>query len=242
MQRSKQLTTAIMAMIAMTFIAVATTNTSAAEAGEWKQIFDGKTLKGWSGDPKFWSVEDGAITGQTTKEQPTKGNTFAIWEGGEPGDFELKVEFRIFSGNSGIQYRSFRLKNKADQWRIGGYQADFEAGTRYTGICYGEQFRGILSHRGAKSEIGNDHKSKKVGSVGDEKEIAKKIKPKGEWNEYHIIAKGNHFIQKINGVVTTEFVDNDEKMRRAKGLIALQVHAGPPMKVQFRNIRLKESK
>ena len=101
-------------------------------------IFDGKTLEGWDGNPKFWKVQDGAITGQTTKENPTKGNTFIIWRGGETSNFELKLEYKIINGNSGIQYRSFLLKNGADKWRIGGYQADFEAGNTYSGILYGE--------------------------------------------------------------------------------------------------------
>jgi len=104
------------------------TNQSTAQAADaekgWESLFDGKTLDNWDGDPKFWSVKEGAITGITTKETPTKGNTFIIWKGGEPGDFELKVTYRIFAGNSGIQYRSFKLPGKNDGWRIGGYQAD----------------------------------------------------------------------------------------------------------------------
>ena len=117
----------------------------AAEKG-FEKIFDGKTLKGWNGNPKFWSVKDGAITGQTTKENPTKGNTFIIWEG-KTGNFDLRLDYKIIGGNSGIQYRSFKADGP-DEWRIGGYQADFEAGDTFSGICYGERFRGILSLRG----------------------------------------------------------------------------------------------
>ncbi len=207
----------------------------------FKPIFDGKTLKGWDGDPKFWSVQDGAITGTTTADNPTKGNTFIIWKDGELADFELKLEFRIDGGNSGVQYRSFKLENGADQWRIGGYQADFEAGDRYSGICYGEKFRGILADRGQKTVIQDNGKPKVVGSVGESAEIGKAVK-KNDWNEYHIIGRGFHFIQKINGVTTCELTDEDTDMRRKAGLLALQLHAGPPMKVQFRNIRVKTLK
>ncbi|MEJ6524341.1 MAG: DUF1080 domain-containing protein, partial [Opitutales bacterium] len=110
-----------------------------------KNLFDGKTLKGWNGDPKFWSVQNGSIVGQTTKENPTKGNTFIIWKGGKMNDFDLTLDYKIEAGNSGIQYRSFVKPGKNDGWRIGGYQADLEAGDKFSGICYGEGFRGILS-------------------------------------------------------------------------------------------------
>ena len=209
-----------------------------AEDKGFQPIFDGKTLKNWDGDPRFWSVKDGAITGITTKDNPTQGNTFIIWRGGEPGDFELKLQYKIIGHNSGIQYRSFPVKG-ADKWRIGGYQADMEAGDKYSGILYGEKFRGILALRGEKTVIGKNHKPKVVGSVGDTDEIQKHIK-KEDWNDYHIIARGNHFIHKINGITTVDVTDNDVDMRRDKGLIALQLHAGPPMEVQFRNIQLKE--
>ncbi len=214
---------------------------AAARAEEgYTSLFDGKTLEGWDGDPKFWRVEDGTITGQTTAENPTNGNTFIIWTGGQTGDFELKLEYKIIGGNSGIQYRSFKADGP-DGWRIGGYQADFEAGDTYSGILYGERFRGILANRGQKTVIGDDHKPKVVGSVGESAEIQKKIK-KEDWNDYHISAKDFHFVHRINGVLTAECTDEDMKDRRADGLLALQLHAGPPMKVQFRNIRIKHLK
>jgi len=211
----------------------------AAEKG-FEKIFDGKTLKGWNGDPKFWSVQDGAITGKTTRENPTKGNTFIIWEGGKTGDFDLRLDYKIVGGNSGIQYRSFKADGP-DEWRIGGYQADFEAGDTYSGICYGERFRGILSLRGKKTTltIGDDGKLKKaVEEFAKDADIAKAIK-KEEWNGYRIVARGFNISHYINGVKTTQLIDRDKKSRRADGLLALQLHAGPPMTVQFRNIRIK---
>ena len=206
-----------------------------------KKLFDGKTLEGWDGDPKFWRAENGAIVGQTTKETPTKGNTFIIWKGGVLKDFDLTLDFKIEGGNSGIQYRSFIKSGKHDGWRIGGYQADFEAGDRYSGICYGEAFRGILSDRGFHTTLVLNDKGKlqkKAEKFGDSKEIGKAVK-KREWNTYRITAKGFHFTHYINDVKTTELTDNDEKARRADGLLALQLHAGNPMKVSFRNITLK---
>ena len=205
-------------------------------------IFDGKTLAGWDGDPKFWSVSEGALTGQTTAGHPTQGNTFIIWQGGDIADFELKFDYKIMGGNSGVQYRSFRLDEAADRWRIGGYQADFEAGDRYSGICYGEAFRGILADRGEKSvlsRIDGKFRKKVVGSVGDPQTIGKQIKSE-DWNTYHITARDFHIVQRINGTTTCELVDKDLETRRASGLLALQLHAGPAMKVQFRNIRLKK--
>ncbi len=214
----------------------------AADKEGFTAIFDGKTLTGWNGNPKFWKVSNGAITGQTTKQNPTKGNTFIIWSGGQTADFELKLEYRIIGGNSGVQYRSFKLPGKNDGWRIGGYQADFEAGNTYSGILYGERFRGILANRGLKTELvraDGKFQVKTIARLGDSKAIQAKIK-KEDWNEYHIVARGFRFIHRINGVVTSECLDSDAKMRRASGLLALQLHAGPPMTVQFRNIRLKD--
>ena len=205
-------------------------------------IFDGKSLVGWDGDPKFWSVSNGAITGQTTPENPTRGNTFLIWQGGDIANFELKLEYKIIGGNSGIQYRSFPLKKAADRWRIGGYQADFEAGNRYSGICYGEAFRGILADRGEKTVLTRregEFRKEVIGSVGDSEAIGKQIKQE-DWNTYHITARDFHMVHRINGTTTCELVDKDLENRRASGLLALQLHAGPPMKVQFRNIRWKK--
>ena len=213
----------------------------AADLGKgFKSIFDGKTLKGWNGDPKFWSVQDGAITGKTTKENPTKGNTFIIWEG-KTGNFDLRLDYKIIGGNSGIQYRSFKADGP-DEWRIGGYQADFEAGDTFSGICYGERFRGILSLRGKKTilTVGDDGKlNKEVEDFAKDADIAKAIK-KEDWNSYRIVARNFNLTHYINGVKTTQVIDRDRKTRRAEGLLALQLHAGPPMNVQFKNIRIKE--
>ncbi|MBM4003491.1 MAG: DUF1080 domain-containing protein [Planctomycetes bacterium] len=218
------------------FSSVADTAADAADDDGFESIFDGKSLDGWDGNPKFWKVEDGTITGQTTADNPTSGNTFLVWRKGETANFELKCEYRIVGGNSGIQYRSFEVPN--EKWVIGGYQADIDSGDTYSGICYGERFRGILANRGEKTIVGDDSKPKVVGTVGDSKTLQSKIK-KEDWNNYHIVVNGFQFRHMINGNVTCELTDEDQKQRRDKGVLALQLHAGPPMKVQFRNIRLK---
>jgi hypothetical protein len=199
-------------------------------------LFNGTSLEGWEGDPKFWKVEDGSITGQTTAEASPDTNTFLIWTMGEVDDFELTAEYRIESGNSGIQVRSFRLPDRP--WGIGGYQADLEAGDRYSGIMYGENYRGILADRGQRTKIGADHKPSVTGKTGEDEALRNVVK-KGQWNEYRIVAKGFTLQNYINGQLTAEVTDEDHEMRRRGGLLALQLHAGPPMKVQFRNLKLK---
>jgi len=209
-------------------------------------LFDGQSLKGWTGNPEFWRVEDGTITGETTAEHPARGNTFLLKEGFNTKDFELSVEYKIRSGrtpgkgfqpNSGVQYRSWESPDK--KWVVYGYQADIDAGDTYTGSIYGEGFRGMLAARGQKTIIQSDHKPKIVGSVGDGKDIQSHIK-KDDWNTYEISARGFHFEQRINGILTAVCDDEDVKMRRSEGILALQLHAGPPMKVQFRNIKYRE--
>ena len=198
-------------------------------------IFDGTSLDGWEGRPEFWSVAEGAIVGQTTPEKPTKGNTFLIWKKGNVGDFELKLSYRITGGNSGIQYRS---KDHGD-FVVGGYQADFEAGPTYSGIVYEERGRGILCNRGERMTIAADGKKAPGETIGNTAELQKAIKP-GEWNDYTVVARGPRLQHFINGQLMSELVDEQDGKRAAEGVLALQLHAGPPMKVEFKDIRLKK--
>jgi len=224
-------------LAALTLCALLPKLLGAESDGEFKSIFNGKDLTGWDGNPQFWSVEDGAITGKTTKDHQTPHNTFLIWRDGKVDDFELHLKFKIVGGNSGIQYRSKEFPD----WVIGGYQADFEAGETFSGILYEEKFRGILAQRGQKTVVGENGKPKVVGSVGDSKAIQAAIK-KEDWNDYQIIARGYHFIHKINGLTTVDVLDEDKEHRAASGLLALQLHAGFVMKVQFKDIELKRLK
>jgi hypothetical protein len=203
-------------------------------------LFNGKDLTGWAGDSVHWSVEDGAITGRITPETVLKGNnTFLVWQGGQPADFELRMKFKLQGSNSGVQYRSKLLDPQ--KFIVGGYQADIDATGRYIGINYEERGRGILVERGQKVEIGPDGKKTVVGELGDKNELLKKIKL-GDWNEYTIIAKGNHLTHIINGTPMSEVIDNQPSKALASGIVALQIHQGPPMVVQFKDIRLKELK
>jgi len=216
---------------------------AAAEEEEgFRPLFDGRTLQGWDGDPTYWRVEDGTITGETTLEKPLKRNTFIIWRGGRPADFILRLEYRIHGSpaNSGVQYRSRENPQEWGRWVIGGYQADItDVSGPYSGILYDELGRGILAKRGEKVVVGDDHKPQVVETFSKEAELAAAIKA-DQWNQYEIIARGYHFQHKLNGRLMVDVTDNDTGRRQASGLIALQLHVGPPMRVQFRNIRLKE--
>jgi len=210
----------------------------------FKSLFNGKDLTGWAGRPNHWLVEDGAITGQTTTENPAKGNNFLIAKKGEENmiveDFEIRFSYKFTGdwGNSGLQYRS---KDRGN-FVVNGYQGDFEVGTTYSGILYEEGGRGILAQRGQKVVIKDmDGKTKLevTGSVGDSKDIQASINKNG-WNDYVIIAKGNHLQHFINGKQTVDVTDEQESKAAKSGILALQIHAGKdPMKIQFKNIRIK---
>jgi hypothetical protein len=219
----------------------------------FKSIFDGKTLKGWTGDPTYWTVSDGAIVGTITPETLLKANTFLIWEG-EVADFELKAEFRISeSGNSGINYRSDRVEEVP--FALRGYQADIDGKVNYTGQNYEERKRATLAYRGQKTRITsqpdditnlrdfverNAWKGLNLESeLGDRAELGAKIK-KEDWNEIHLIVKGNVMQHFVNGILMSEVHDEDAKNRMMSGLLGVQVHVGPPMKVEYRKLMLKK--
>ena len=227
-----KLRTSLLALLALASTAFA----------EDKNLFNGKDLTGWKG-LDFWSVEDGCITGRTTKEKPTKGNTFLVYQD-EVADFELTFKYKIIGGNSGVQYRSKLTDEKA--FVVAGYQADFEAGKTHSGILYEERGRGILAQRGQKVVIkeGATPNKPKIEvaekGVGKSAEIQAKIKA-DDWNDYRIVAKGGHLQHFINGVQTVDVTD-ETAVGAKKGLLALQLHAGPPMVVQIKDIVLKEIK
>jgi uncharacterized protein (TIGR03067 family) len=218
--------------------------TSFATEDGFKSLFNGKDLTGWAGRPNHWSVQDGAITGVTTKENPAQGNNFLIAKDGDQslvvGDFELRFSYKFTGpwGNSGLQFRSVDKGN----FVVNGYQADFEVGPTYSGILYEEGGRDILCERGQRVVIkegeGGKPKIEAAGSVGDTKEIQAAIKT-NDWNDYVVIATGNHIQQFINGKQTIDVTDEQASKAAKSGILAFQIHAGPPMKVQFKNVRIK---
>lgn len=230
-------------------------NSGQTEKG-FKSIFDGKTLNGWEGDTKYWRVENGNLVGEITPETLLKTNSFITWKGGEPADFELKGEFNITEkGNSGINYRSEKLTDIP--FALRGYQADIDGANRYTGQNYEERGRTTLAYRGEIASINpqtgtwkpedvrakvqrNAWTERKVtGSLGENEALKTKIKGQ-DWNTFHLIIKGNRLQHYINDILMSDVIDNDLVNGKSKGLLGVQVHVGPPMKVQYRNLRLKQ--
>ncbi|WP_149277039.1 3-keto-disaccharide hydrolase [Pareuzebyella sediminis] len=218
-------------------------------------IFDGKTLDGWEGDPVYWSVQNGNLTGEVTPETLLKSNTFIVWQGGQPDDFELKMQFRIAeAGNSGINYRSEKIDTIPHALR--GYQADIDGKIRYTGQNYEEKKRTTLAYRGEKVIINtqpnpdepgslranvakNCWQSREVvASLGESDSLKTKIKSE-DWNDIHLIIKGNRLQHYVNGILMSDVTDNDTVNRKMSGYLGVQVHVGPPMKVEYRDIKLK---
>ena len=203
---------------------------------EFQSIFNGKDLSGWAGKTEFWSVKDGAIFGQTTKDKPTQSNTFLVWQGGDVADFEFKAKVRFAGNNSGVQYRSELFGNPED-FAVKGYQADLHPKPEYFGMLYAEKWRGIVARRFQRVVVGADGKPKVVGEVGNKDQKLVDT----EWNELTIIAVGNRQIHQVNGVTTMDLTDNHPEAKR-KGILALQLHRGKPMTVEFKDIRLRHLK
>jgi hypothetical protein len=206
----------------------------------FRSMFDGKTLDGWEGDPKYWRVADGVLTGEITPETVIKSNTFIIWRGGEPEDFELKVDFRITSGgNSGVNYRSVVVPDPvtpSNKFAMRGYQCDIDGPNRYTGNNYEEKGRLFLAVRGQVTHVTGTRLPVVLSSLGDPKELQAVVRD--DWNSVHIVARGNVVQHHVNGRLMSMVIDDDPKRER-RGLIGVQVHVGGPMKVEYRKWRIR---
>ncbi len=232
------------------------TNTPKKDKEGFTAIFDGKTLQGWDGDPTYWRVEEGTLVGEITPTTLLKTNSFIIWKGGTPADFELKGSFRITTdGNTGINYRSEQLTDVP--FALKGYQADIDGKIRYTGQNYEERGRTTLAYRGEKVTVNtqqnasdpesfranvknNAWQARQVtGSLGSSDSLQTFVKS-NDWNDFHLIIKGNRLLHYVNGKLMSDVTDNDTVNRKMQGLLGVQVHVGPPMKVQYRNLRLKQ--
>jgi hypothetical protein len=207
----------------------------------FSSIFDGVTLAGWDGNPTYWRVENGALVGEITPATVLKSNTFIVWRGGRPGDFELKLSYRISpEGNSGINYRSSIVPDGVtpdNKFAMRGYQCDLDGRKRYPGNNYEEKGRLFLAVRGQMTHVVGGRPPVVVSTIGDPNTLAETVTD--DWNAVHLIVRGNVLTHLINNRVMTVVVDDDTANRPADGLIGVQVHVGPPMKVEFKDIRLK---
>lgn len=207
----------------------------------FNSIFDGKTLTGWEGDPTYWSVIDGAMVGQITPQTVIKSNTFIIWQGGSPSDFELKVDYKITTGgNSGINYRSLvvpDLVTPANRFAMRGYQCDIDGANRYTGNNYEEKGRLFLGVRGQVTRVTGVSKPAILSTFDEASDLTSVIT--AGWNTVHLLARGPILTHIINNRLMCIVVDDDPK-RPLKGLLGVQVHVGGPMRVEYRNWRLKQ--
>lgn len=212
---------------------------------EFRLLFDGKTLDGWEGDPTYWRVEDGALVGEVTSQTLLKRNSFIIKKGLITRNFELIVEYRVSShGNSGINYRSVKIDSLP--YAMAGYQGDIDGENLWSGQNYEERGRAFLALRGQTVVVTKEYKAPSFDQVMKIKSprrdsLATVIKAE-DWNEYHIIAQGNHLQHFINDVLMTDVTDLDKKHGRRSGSLGVQVHVGPPMKIEFRNFRYRDLK
>src|SRR5262245_53943185 len=204
----------------------------------FKPMFDGKSLTSWDCDPNFFRVENESIVGETAAGKQPPQNIFCIWRGGQPGDFELKLQYKLTGGNSGIQYRSEELPS-VNKWVLKGYQADIDAQQQYTGMLYEERGRGFVNRRGLFTTATPDKKIGIVSTIADDAVLKGLIKT-DDWNDFQVIARGNQLVHLINGHVMAMFIDDDKDARKMGGLIGIQLHVTPgPMKIEVRNIRIK---
>ncbi len=221
-----------------------------AQNEEYLSLFNGKSLEGWEGDPTYWRVEDGAIVGEVTPETLLDRNSFLTWRGGTVRDFELKAVFRVSAeGNSGINYRSEEVEGVP--YALRGYQADIDGAMQYSGMNYEERRRTIIAWPGQtvllKTPSGpvedfrknNQWTLSEIRHQVNNLDSLKSHVRRNDWNEMHIVARKNRIRHYINGVLFSEVDDRDRKNRRREGLLGVQVHVGPPMKVEYRSILLK---
>lgn len=204
-----------------------------AAPGDWQPLLDGKTLAGWEGDPRYWSVRDGVLTGESSATQPLAQTTWLVWRGGTVRDFEFSTEYRLQGGNSGVQFRSEARAN----YQVAGLQADLEDGPNWSGCIYEQEGRGVLVRRGQSLRALADGKTE-VQSIGDFAQLLKHQRDR-EWNRYSILARGRTIEVRINDQLMSVLEDHDPRYFREAGVLALQLHAGPPMKVEFRDMRLR---
>ena len=246
---------AIGCSLLLTFSACQAPQSTDSDEDGFVQIFDGKTLDGWEGDESLWRVEDGKLIGEITPDIKLDRNSFIIWKGDMPSDFEFKVKFKVSkTGNSGINYRSERVEGVP--YGLKGYQADLDGQRKYTGSNYEERRRTTLASQGEVVVIPAVENADSIrsyskrnqwtprnvtGLLGSRESMQSKIKNE-DWNEYHLIVNGRRMQHSVNGILMSDVTDNDTVNLRLDGLLGVQVHVGPPMKIAYKNFRLKALK
>lgn len=227
-----------LAWFAVAFVSILFFGMSAA-GQEYKSLFNGKDLSGWEGSSELWKVEDGNIVG-STEGVTLEANTFLIAKDVEVSNFHLTLRLRMAgTNNSGVMYRAQSLDS--GPFRLKGPQMDIHPKPEYQGMYYSEQTgRGIIAERGQKVLIPADLNDKGKttpqvrGNLGSEPAF-----DLSEWNTYEVIAMGRRSVHKINGVITVDVVDRDPSTVLS-GLIGLQLHRGPDMSIQVKNIQLRD--
>jgi hypothetical protein len=219
--------------IALAFLLTTALRADATEDG-FVSMFNGTDLSGWEGAPGWWEVRDGAIVAESTADKPSERTHYLYWKEGQPADFDLRCRFRISGAgaNSGIHIRSQPRPN----WDIWGYQADLDTDGVYTGCLY-QHDRGLVAERGQKVVIDREGR-KSITTFADSAALLEAVKD-DDWNEYRIRARGPHIELWINGVLMCEVEDHEPAFALPKGIIALQMHAGPPMRVAFKDLRIR---
>jgi len=209
----------------------------------YAEMFDGATLTGWEGNPDVWKVVDGAIVGTAVSHQ-----TFLVWDGGEPADFEIKLEAKVEGrgADSGVQFRSFiaplDAKHAASdpreiKWNLAGYQADISFPYTYLGLIGEANGRGILSNRGQVVRAEGGKKPRLIATLGDSQALGGYV-DFVDWNQIDLIAHGNTIMEAVNGHLMSVLIDEDPKAR-TKGLIGLQCSGPAGNKMSFRNLRIR---
>jgi hypothetical protein len=239
------LTLAAVAWLAVTTWAADGPQTAPAEPAGMKSLFNGQDLTGWDGDPRLWSVREGALRGETTAENPAQGNTFIIWKEGVTKDFDLRLSFRCnVANNSGIQYRSKHITegNPRNKWVVRGYQHEIRNENKLpnvAGFIYDEGGkRGRICLAGEQATWGENGKKQVTGTLITAEEFQSLFKL-DDWNDVVIIARGLHIQHYLNNRLILDFTD-DPQLALREGILALQLHAGKPMWAEFKNIRIKD--
>jgi len=202
----------------------------------FEPMFDGSSMAGWEGDKEFWKAEGGMLVGESTAAKPLPANTFLIWTKSQPGDFELKMDFHITAGNTGVQYRSERAPD-VGPFVLKGYQADIDFANQWTGQLYEERGRTFMALPG-QATVSSGDQPRVFGTVTPADALKAAINV-GGWNTLHVIARKELVVHAINGKVSAVFLDGDAAHRPSAGFLGLQLHMGPPMKAEFRNIGLR---